>query len=105
MRITSCPIGQSVVIALPARCSIRGGEAGLLNISSGSVDGLREVEDCGGELRIRGTEREPVRAAPAADVEQPFSAAEGDPLGHQARRTERSSMLCRAELSPPIPAL
>jgi hypothetical protein len=41
-----------------------------------------------------------IGATAAADVEQPFSAVEWDPFGHQARRAERSRMLCRAKLLP-----
>jgi hypothetical protein len=65
-------------------------KAGLLSTSSGSVNCLREVENCRGKLRICGTECETIRTAAATDIEQPSSAAEVHMFGHEARRTKRA---------------
>jgi hypothetical protein len=72
-------------------------KVGLPSISSGSVNCLREVENCRGKLQICGTECETIRTAAATDIEQPSSAAEVHMFGHEARWTKRAGMLRRAK--------
>src|SRR5262245_63641133 len=81
------------------------GDACLAGVTPGGIDGLRKVQDRGGKPRVRRQEGERVRAAAAADVEQPAAAIELDASGRELCRPERARVLRRAEAFPADPAL